>query len=258
MAIKGSNSFCQAFISNFAVAAPMRELYHRALSNSMLTSLSYTESLRLNGFAVMRKFAVDLTSIDASRQLGEIDVVEGLDSVQTLVPHDCDEAQPNTYSGNFGRSAFPLHTDLAHWVRPPRYFVLRCICGAPNVATHLLDGQVLIDTFGTDTLRMALVQPRRPMRNGKQLLRLLERLDAPSRSLIRWDSLYLRPATSLAADILERIQTFLLRLQPAQVTLLEMGDTLVVDNWRCLHGRSAILNAGGLRRIDRTYLKELR
>lgn len=151
----------------------------------MRASTSYTESLRLNGFAVLRRFAVDLASINASGRLGDIDVIEGLAPVQTLVPHDSDEAQPNTYSGNFGRSDFPLHTDLAHWVRPPRYFALRCICGAPNITTYLLDGQLLIDTFGSDVLRMALVQPRRPMRNRKQLLRLLERFEHPSHSLIR-------------------------------------------------------------------------
>jgi len=221
-------------------------------------SLSYKENLRLNGFAVLRRFEVNLASIDASCRLGNVDIVEGLNPVQTLVPHDSYEAQPNTYSGNFGRSDFPLHTDLAHWARPPRYFVLRCICGAPNIATRLLDGKILIDAVGADILRMALVQPRRPMRNRKQLLRLLERLEHPSDSLIRWDSLYLQPASLFAADIFDQIQNLLLSVRPVEVMLLELGDTLIVDNWRCLHGRSAALKAVGPRRIDRTYLKELR
>lgn len=149
------------------------------------------------GFAVIRRFDGDSASIDAANRLGHVDIVEGLDPVQTLIPRPLDEAAPNTYSGNFGCSSLPLHTDLAHWARPPRYIALRCVRGAPNVATRVLDGRALIASIGADTLRMALVQPRRPMRNVRQLLRLLERFGDSSCDLIRWDSLYLRPASTL-------------------------------------------------------------
>ncbi len=224
----------------------------------MVISISPREGLAYSGFVVIRGFAPHSASIVAARRLGDVDSVEGLDLVQTLIPRALHEAAPNTYSGNFGRSIFPLHTDLAHWARPPRYVTLRCISGAPHVATLVLDGQALVANVGADALRMALVQPRRPMRNGKQLLRLLERSGDSSPDLIRWDGLYLRPASSMAASVYEMVRSFLARAKPTEVALLEPGDTLIIDNWRCLHGRSSAVKDAGMRRIDRVYLKELR
>ncbi|HEY3047927.1 MAG TPA: hypothetical protein VGJ72_10765, partial [Polaromonas sp.] len=162
---------------------------------------SLAESLASCGFAIIRRLDPDLPSIKIIERLGLVDTVEGLNAVQALVPHDLHEAPPNTYSGNFGTSDFPLHTDLAHWASPPRYLALRCVSGSSTVATRLLDSKALVAKFGIEPLRMALVQPRRPMRNGKQLLRLLERPATASSYLMRWDSIYLRPATKLATDV---------------------------------------------------------
>jgi hypothetical protein len=96
------------------------------------------------------------------------------------------------------------------------------------------------------------------MRNGKQLLRLLERFDDSSETHLRWDSIYLKPASALAADIFGAVESFLSRVQPVEIALLEPGDTLIVDNWRCLHGRSSAIGVASMRHIERVYLKELR
>src|ERR1700756_5529428 len=44
----------------------------------------------------------------------------------------------NTYGGNYGLGDLPLHTDLAHWHRPPRYVLLRAIRGSTLVSTRVL------------------------------------------------------------------------------------------------------------------------
>jgi L-asparagine oxygenase len=223
----------------------------------MAEHLSISQTLAVEGSAIIRRYEPDASSIDAFARLGIVDTVEGLGSVQALIPHDLDKAPPNTYSGNFGTSDFPLHTDLAHWAVPPRYLALRCVRGSSMVATRLLDGQLLVKEFGTELLRMALVQPRRPMRNGKQLLRLLERTGAPEPCCIRWDSIYLKPATTLAKDVFTRVESFLSHIEPVEVVLLDRGDTLIIDNWRWLHGRSSITEGARSRHIDRAYLRFL-
>jgi L-asparagine oxygenase len=208
------------------------------------------------GFAFVRGLSPDASTLKAVTKLGAVDVVEGLAPIQALVPMEVSQAPPNTYSGNFGMSAFPLHTDLAHWATPPRFLALRCVSGSAAVATRVLDGQALINRFGLRSLRRALVHSRRPIQNRKQLFPLLERLseDAPHR--LRWDSIYLRPASEAASAIFEEISIFLATTKAEEFRLLEAGDTLIIDNWRCLHGRSAV-SEHSIRKIERAYLRSI-
>lgn len=206
------------------------------------------------GYILLRSHRPEASSLDALSDFGQIEVVEGLSAVQSLTPREEIEALPNTYSGNFGLGEFPLHTDLAHWAIPPRYLALRCIRGAESVGTRLLDGRQLIERFGADVLRTILVQPRRPMRNGKQLIQLLERIRCSNEFRLRWDSIYLKPASVHSSEIFCEVIEFIKNTKPFEVHLLERGDTLIIDNWRYLHGRAITDDRARERQIDRAYL----
>lgn len=216
------------------------------------------EQVASQGFAHIPGFLSGIPSYDAFEYLGVIDVVEGLHQVQTLRPLSIDGAPPNTYSGNFGMGEFPLHTDLAHWAAPPRFVALRCVHGTDSVRTRLLDGRDLTQSIGLETLRRTLVQPRRPLRNGKQLLQILQRVSESDTYVLRWDPLYLRPATLRGQHAFDSITQYIAGARSREVVLLNVGDTLLLDNWRMLHGRSAISARGKSRQIDRSYLRELR
>ena len=218
----------------------------------------YRSEIVSRGFCFIPKFGAERNSVEMANLVGEIDNLEGFTSTQVLAPRFLGDSAPNTYSGNFGLGEFPLHTDLAHWAVPPRYFFLRCQRGAKEVPTRILDGKAVVPSVGADELRMALVQPRRPMRNGKQLLRLLEHFEGESDFTLRWDSLYLKPASQIAARIYGAFFNVLSSLTPTEIPLIESGDTLVIDNWRCLHGRAPVLSANLDRKIDRVYLKNLK
>jgi alpha-ketoglutarate-dependent taurine dioxygenase len=218
---------------------------------------SLKEDLEASGYVCFKTAKSNNSSVEIASQLGIVDSVEGLAPVQTLIPRDQRDAPLNTYSGNFGRNEFPLHTDLAHWSRPPRYFLLRCIRGSKHVSTRLFDGSLVVRALGTDALRTAIVQPRRSMRNGKQLLPLLGRCREVSRNFLRWDSIYLRPASLKSSKVFSNVLEFLRACQPLEIFLLDHGDMLLVDNWRFLHGRSTA-QFDDFRCIERIYLKEVR
>ena len=197
------------------------------------------------------------TTLAALSCIGAIESVDGLNVLQTLIPRRTTEAPPNTYSGNFGTNAFPLHTDLAHWAIPPRYLALRCINGQESVATRILDSQHVVNNFGIDVLRNVLVQPRRPLTNGKQLLNLLDRAALTRQLRFRWDQLYLVPATRQSKLMFERVGEFLIDSKPEELVLKASGDTIVIDNWRCLHGRAAIPGIAQTRHVDRAYMSSI-
>lgn len=216
------------------------------------------ERVRREGYALLRRFEPELSSAEALGRIGRMDVVEGIRPVQRLTPHAVDESTPNTYSGNFGKSAFPLHTDLAHWAIPPRYLALRCIQGCDAVATRLLDGNDVIARFGRSILRRTLTQPRRPQGDRIQLLPLLGGATDVNSAILRWDSIFLQPSNSFSMLVFAEVSGYLSGVAPMEFTLADLGDTLVVDNWRFLHGRSDVSQGGHLRKIDRAYLEAIR
>lgn len=210
-------------------------------------------AVKESGFAFFPAYRSNYALTEIAADFGSVAYLPGVPAVQTITPRAISDAPPNIYSGNYGMNPFPLHTDLAHWYRPPRYLVLRCVVGSSDVLTEILDGDELVGSFGKSRLRHTLVQPRRPIGFSRPLLRLL---DAPSAitQCLRWDSLFLVPATGSSAQTFGEIQQQLASFETQKVVLKEAGDTLVVDNWRVLHGRSAVGHHAESRIVERVYL----
>jgi L-asparagine oxygenase len=220
-------------------------------------STPLAQTVATNGYALIPRHRPDLSTTEAVTLLGSPLTLTGFSTVQELRPHQATDVAPNTYSGNFGVGEFPMHTDLAHWAVPPRYLVLRCIQGASEVATGVIDGNTLIEDLGSTLLRRTLVQPRRPLGNGKQLLRLLDRFDDFDAPVLRWDSIYLRPATAESEATFILVSKHIASMARDDVVLLAPGDTLVVDNWRMVHRRSPVPATATNRHIDRVYVGAL-
>lgn len=173
--------------------------------------------------------------------------------VQKLVPRA--EAAPNSYSGIYGLDRFPFHSDLAHWRTPPRYLLLRCIAGFADVPTLMIDGHDLIDAVTLDILGRAIFKPRRPLDGSVSLLRLCEPVNDVVR--VRWDEVFLKPASRIGEVADLRVRGWLSTCTPTALSLAEMHDTLLIDNWRMLHARAPILPGRETRAIERVYLEAL-
>ena len=131
--------------------------------------------LAIDGYALINGYLPEISGISAFSRLGDVVRLPGMAAVQTLTSRRKEQAPPNTYSGNFGIHEFPLHTDLAHWFIPPRYFALRCVVGSKYISTTLVDFNDLLSQVGRENLMKALVLPRRPINRKRSLLRLLSR-----------------------------------------------------------------------------------
>lgn len=209
-----------------------------------------------DGFAFLSAYMPDVSTATALHGLSSVVQLDGFSEVQILRPRHLHESPPNTYSGNFGLDVFPFHTDLAHWYLPPRYVALRCVSGSSAVTTNLLCSSSLLQEFGTTSLHRTLLRPRRPMRGLKVLLRLLERgNDGLFR--LRWDTLYLAPASEKSTSLCMAIQGYLAAASPTKIALSNAGDTLIIDNWRMFHARSAVPSVFSERVIHRAYLGAL-
>ncbi len=216
--------------------------------------------MRIEGVRLYKAFEAHLSSIEVANGLGRLVEMSAFDrrsqkpTIQQLQPRRLEDARPNQYSGHFGVGTFPLHSDLAHWAVPPRYLLLRCVKGASSVSTNILPWTAIVDHLGQIALTKAVFAVRsRPFHSG--LVRALStHRDA---NVFRWDSIFLRPM-SQGAHALSQVMTAPKWEQlTTKFVLEEPGDTLLIDNWSVLHGRSAVKLSDMHRCIERIYLSEV-
>jgi L-asparagine oxygenase len=211
------------------------------------------DGIRRHGYIFFSNYRSNEGIVEIAEHFGRPLVPWENGLVQILMPRT--DAEPNSYSGIFGLGHFPYHSDLAHWRTPPRYLLLRCITGYADVPTLLIDGHDLIDAVTHDILSRAIFKPRRPRNGSISLLRLCERVEDVVR--IRWDEVFLIPASKVGEVANLRIREWLSTHTPTALSLAEPHDMLLIDNWRMLHARSPILPGRESRVIERIYLEEL-
>lgn len=221
-------------------------------------SNDYRELIRavqFQGFAFRERLSPRLSTEMLAHAIGEPVALGVNPPVHPLTPKSTDEAPFNTYSGNYGLGDFPLHTDLANWYEPPHYLMLRCVVGAPDVATTIVDPWPAINAIGIQNLARALMKPRRRVAGRMTLLPLMHSLHDDL--LVRWDARYLQPASRAGELFATQMGRYLHELPAIPVILAQQGDTIIIDNWRMLHGRAAVPEHSRSRHIERVYLKAL-
>lgn len=217
--------------------------------------------LSRDGFAVCPYFLPELTTEQVATELGRlVDISRllpgsGIKSIQTLVPKQATEVGRNQYSGNYGFGEFPLHTDLAHWALPPRYFILRCVTGSKDVFTHVLPWEAITDMVGLSILARAVFATRMRRNGYSTLLKTMSNQDGVN--FFRWDPVFLCPINSYAQQVADAISSSNWSLQTRKILLQRPSDTLLIDNWRTLHGRAKVSAASATRRVERVYLSEV-
>lgn len=191
------------------------------------------------------------TTLEVAKRIGRLIKTPTMPLIQTLTPRIKENEYPNTYSGNFGLNEFPLHTDLAHWYIPPRYFLLRCVNPTSEVVTKILDHQKVLQGESEEAVSRSHFMPRKRLDRSANLLKIL------NGELFRWDSVFLKPSNRSAEALKQRIEGRISSSAPESICLDKHGKCLLIDNWRMLHGRSAVGSNSINRIVERIYLEEL-
>ena len=215
--------------------------------------ISLKAQILRHGFVFMPEHRSTATGAEVAQSLGDLLRLGSGEPVHQLVIKRVSDASPNTYSGIYGDGEFPFHTDLAHWLNPPRFLLLRCLNGFEEVPTLLIDAFRLVDQIGSGLLSRALVKPRRPINLRLPLLRVFRTIGDDA-ALFRWDDVFLQPSGITGMQGIQAIRKQITATQPITVKLARRGDTLLVDNWRILHARSRIPPGCESRCIERAYL----
>lgn len=217
--------------------------------------------LEQHGFVVLSELDTCLSTVEVARRLGTIVEIDrllpssGIPNVQSLRPRNATEAKQNQYSGNYGLGLFPLHTDLAHWILPPRYLLLRCLVGAEDVLTNLLPCAYALDLVGKPALQKAVFRSRRREYACSGLVRAISYHHREE--IFRWDPIFLQPLNRNARSLKTVMHDPACNKLLMTVRLTKPGDTIIIDNWHMLHGRSSVSDCSKGRHIERVYLSEV-
>ena len=98
-------------------------------------------------------------------------------------------------------------------------------------------------------VQRALFSPRRRLDGKVFLLRMLKN------KLFRWDQLFLKPQNAAAREVAARMLEIAPELPFTNVVLSRSGQTLLIDNWQVLHGRSSVPASESGRKLNRVYLE---
>lgn len=231
-------------------------------SSASPISAAHADALEKDGFARIPVLDPASTTIDVARRIGTVIDVGAhvrsfrVPSVQSLRPSSRAQAAAHSrYSARFGLDAFPLHTDLAHWSLPPRYLILRCVVPAPAVRTLLLPSRDVVAALSAEVARRAVFRTRSRRRGRTGLRRALSGSTADW--LFRWDPIFLRPVNTEAKRVAVRMIDTAWEQVARSIGMCASGDTIIVDNWTALHGRSSVPEGSENRVVERAYLSEI-
>jgi Taurine catabolism dioxygenase TauD, TfdA family len=150
-----------------------------------------------------------------------------------LRPLSLSTARQNTLSAKYGLGDFPLHTDFSVNDCPARYIILFCPVQR-TAATRIYDG------VGLDTVHVSLAQRGlfRVERNRNPFIaHALE---------VRSGNFFFRFNSDVMTPLDEAARTVVTHLTGHHklTTLIDWRVTsfLILDNWRCLHSRNAVLD----------------
>lgn len=170
--------------------------------------------------------------------------------VETLSPVSTDHAHQNSLSAQFETAEFPLHADTAHWTTPCRYIAMSCACnGSADRATTLLDTHnINLQKQELELLHTAVFS----VTNGRNSF--FSSILSPKRQFIRYDPGCMK-ATSSSADAAMKIFNSDRWQQSIDRIQWETGMTVVIDNWRMLHGRESSASNDSTRTLLRVLIQ---
>ncbi len=224
-----------------------------------MLSANEIDSLRIFGYAEVQCISEKTSTLELSRNIGSILNLHTIDciypsvEVDVLTPKDKASDHLNRYHGNFGFGEYPAHTDFAHWFIPPRYLLLRARTGTSAVRTFIYPTHVLSDLLSSEAVHRALFFPRA----ARTVTALPFRIPKCDEFTIRYDSFFIQPANVQAAYCMEILRSDVFLSTRKSIVLSDSRHALVIDNWRCLHGRDAVQINDRNRAIERVYLEKI-
>lgn len=193
--------------------------------------------------------------IAISEQIGiPVETRLGTKVIDRLSPKEKKDAHNYSLSRNYGVNSFPLHTDTAYFKIPVRYILLYSMNpGSGNRPTFLYDSNRL---FNYDKeLRFELAHVLFKVINGRNSFLTTVYNSHQNKCFFRLDRDCMKATSSKGTELITKIDNIIDPKDFHEVRW-SIGDLLILDNWRFLHGRGESSVTDNDRLLLRMSIKE--
>jgi alpha-ketoglutarate-dependent taurine dioxygenase len=204
-----------------------------------------------NGWVEIHGLHLDNELLSLANSLGTVIGHPNGCQVFTLKPKNGLSSTKGTFSHKNGFNKFPLHTDTAFFVNPIRYMLLSS--NKPSATTTtLLHIKSLFEKLNEHEKKIASNAIFKVKTNETSFYTALLFKEHESKA-IKYDPTCMFPANNSAKQIQTKFTELFKQIEVKHISWNE-PKTVVIDNWKILHGRSEV-NPDENRELKRIYIK---
>lgn len=170
--------------------------------------------------------------------------------VQLIVPKVQGNGVNGSLSYKYGLSDFPFHTDTSFYTIPARYLLMSC-SNSSSSCSNIVDFKPFLDKLSADDLSS--------IKNATYIMRTPEsskfckvQFDHENLIGLRYDPNIMSPYNNSAMRCEILIKHYLTTTAPIKIEWTG-NNVLIIDNWRCLHSRDAVIDTNRL--LYRIYIR---
>ena len=196
-----------------------------------------SHNIEKDGWAVINHYSGELLSL-TEIICSKLELGISFHNYKKLIPKDNKEVEHFSLSSAYGLNEFPLHTDGAEYNTPPRFLVLRALSDSPT-GTSLADAYSIRDKVTIRNTKWSV-----KTKDGILQTKLFEQHPKYNIEFIRFNRLSMKCVDGNKLEVNNAIDNL-----PVSYVNWTQNKTVIIDNWRILHGRQMIIEEDYDKRI---------
>jgi hypothetical protein len=207
------------------------------LFNKKLDFTILSQTIEKDGWVVIDEYSGELLNL-MENICSKLKLDISFHNYKKLIPKDKNEVEHFSLSSAYGLKEFPLHTDGAEYKTPPRFLVLRALSDSPT-GTCIADANSICNNINVCNSKWSV-----KTKDGIVKTKLYEQHPKYNIEFIRFNRLSMKCDEGEKLDVYKAIDN----LTISSIIWTE-NKTIIIDNWRVLHGRQTIIEDDYEKRI---------
>jgi alpha-ketoglutarate-dependent taurine dioxygenase len=207
-------------------------LFNKKLDFSILS-----QTIEKDGWVVIDEYSGELLNL-MENICSKLKLDISFHNYKKLIPKDKNEVEHFSLSSAYGLKEFPLHTDGAEYKTPPRFLVLRALSDSPT-GTYIADANSICDNINVCNTKWSV-----KTKDGIVKTKLYQQHPKYNIEFIRFNRLSMKCDEGDKLDVYKAIDNLTI-----SSIIWSENKTIIIDNWRVLHGRPTIIEDDYEKRI---------